>query len=174
MVVTDSPEIAARLRSLRAHGATKKYFSVEQGWNSRLDELQAAILRVKLRHLDKWIEGRRSRAALYDELLSQVNGVETPQVVGQCEHVYHQYTVRVDKRDDIQKALRDRGISTTVYYPVPIHLQPIYGALGYKLGDLPESENAAQEALSLPIYPELTNEQVEIVVQALQAAIHAD
>lgn len=171
MIVTDSLEVATKLRSLRAHGATKKYFSVEQGWNSRLDELQAAILRVKLRHLDKWIEGRRACAARYDELLAQVSGVELPRVAPHCEHAYHQYTIRVSNRNKVQKTLRDRGVSSTVYYPVPIHLQPIYAALGYKLGDLPESENAAQHVLSLPIYPELTREQVERVAQELNLAI---
>jgi len=171
MVVTDSQEMAARLRSLRAHGTTKKYFSVEQGWNSRLDELQAAILRVKLRHLDDWAEGRRSRAALYNGLLAGVEGLRTPSVGLDREHVYHQYTVRIASRDKVQKKLQDAGVPTTVYYPVPIHLQPIYGSLGYKPGDLPESEKAALEALSLPIYPELTDAQVERVANALRSAV---
>jgi dTDP-4-amino-4,6-dideoxygalactose transaminase len=171
MVVTDSQEIATRLRSLRAHGATKKYFSVEQGWNSRLDELQAAILRVKLRHLDEWSEGRRSRAALYNQLLANVDGLKTPVVGAGREHVYHQYTVRVANRDKVQKTLQEAGVPTTVYYPVPIHLQPIYGSLGYKPGDLPESEKAALEALSLPIYPELTDAQIERVANALRSAV---
>jgi dTDP-4-amino-4,6-dideoxygalactose transaminase len=171
MVVTNSQEIGARLRSLRAHGATKKYYTVEQGWNSRLDEIQAAILRVKLRHLDNWSAGRRERAAQYDRLLAGVKGVVVPRVANDCQHVYHQYTVRVPKRDRVQKALADMGIASTVYYPTPIHLQPIYAALGYKAGDLPETEKAAQEVLSLPIYPELTPEQVEQVAQALVQAV---
>jgi dTDP-4-amino-4,6-dideoxygalactose transaminase len=171
MVVTNSQEIGARLRSLRAHGATKKYYTVEQGWNSRLDEIQAAILRVKLRHLDNWSAGRRERAAQYDRLLAGVKGIVVPRVANDCQHVYHQYTVRVPKRDRVQKALADMGIASTVYYPTPIHLQPIYAALGYKAGDLPETEKAAQEVLSLPIYPELTPEQVEQVAQALVQAV---
>jgi dTDP-4-amino-4,6-dideoxygalactose transaminase len=171
MVVTDSQESAARLRSLRAHGATKKYYSVEQGWNSRLDEIQAAIVRVKLRHLETWGEGRRNRAALYDRLLAGVKGVVIPRVADGCQHVYHQYTIRVPKRDKVQKALADMGIASTVYYPTPIHLQPVFAALGYKAGDLPETEKAAQEALSLPIYPELTDEQVEQVAQGLDQAV---
>lgn len=171
MVVTNSQEIGARLRSLRAHGATKKYYTVEQGWNSRLDEIQAAILRVKLRHLDSWSAGRRQRAAQYDRLLTGIKGIVVPRVANDCQHVYHQYTIRVPKRDKVQKALADMGIASTVYYPTPIHLQPIYAALGYKAGDLPETEKAAQEVLSLPIYPELTDEQVEQVAQGLDHAV---
>jgi dTDP-4-amino-4,6-dideoxygalactose transaminase len=171
MVVTNSQEIGARLRSLRAHGATKKYYTVEQGWNSRLDEIQAAILRVKLRHLDSWSAGRRQRAAQYDRLLAGIKGIVVPRVANDCQHVYHQYTIRVPKRDKVQKALADMGIASTVYYPTPIHLQPIYAALGYKAGDLPETEKAAQEVLSLPIYPELTDEQVEQVAQGLDHAV---
>lgn len=171
MVVTDSQEGAARLRSLRAHGATKKYYSVEQGWNSRLDEIQAAIVRVKLNHLESWGEGRRNRAALYDRLLAGIKGIILPRVADGCQHVYHQYTIRVPKRDRVQKALADMGIASTVYYPTPIHLQPIYAALGYKAGDLPETEKSAQEALSLPIYPELTDKQVEQVAQGLDQAV---
>ncbi|MEO8726796.1 MAG: DegT/DnrJ/EryC1/StrS family aminotransferase [Acidobacteriaceae bacterium] len=173
MIVTDSSEFAARLRSLRAHGATKKYFSVEQGWNSRLDELQAAILRVKLRHLEEWNEGRRSRAALYDAALSGVDGIAIPRVVSGCEHVFHQYTVRVQKRDQVQKAMRDRGITTMVYYPVPIHLQPIYSGLGHQASDFSESELAAEQVLSLPIYPELSDEQGMRVANALIDAVNA-
>jgi dTDP-4-amino-4,6-dideoxygalactose transaminase len=171
MVVTDSQESTARLRSLRAHGAIKKYYSVEQGWNSRLDEIQAAVVRVKLRHLETWGEGRRNRAALYDRLLAGVKGVVIPRVADGCQHVYHQYTIRVPKRDKVQKALADMGIASTVYYPTPIHLQPVFTALGYKAGDLPETEKAAQEALSLPIYPELTDEQVEQVARGLDQAV---
>ena len=167
MVVTDSEEIAKRLRSLRAHGATKKYFSVEQGWNSRLDEIQAAILRVKLRYLNGWSAGRRERAAFYDKLFKNVPGVVTPFIAEKNEHVFHQYTVRVQRRDAVAKQLTERGISSTVYYPTPIHMQPIYSNLGYKQGDLPHSEQAANEALSLPIYPELTDNQVESVVESL-------
>jgi len=167
MVVTDSEEVAKRLRSLRAHGTTKKYFSAEQGWNSRLDEIQAAILRVKLRYLDGWNAGRRDRAARYDRLLQQVPSVVAPYTAPSREHVFHQYTVRVQERDAISKALGERGIPSTVYYPTPIHLQPIYASLGYKQGDLPETEKAANEALSLPIYPELTDTQIDSVVAGL-------
>lgn len=172
MVVTDSEQVAKRLRSLRTHGTTKKYFSVEQGWNSRLDEMQAAILRVKLRYLDVWNAGRRNRAAHYDQLLRHVSSVVPPCTTTSREHVFHQYTVRVQQRDAVSKALADRGVASTVYYPIPIHLQPIYASLGYKQGDLPESERAANEVLSLPIYPELTDLQIESVVDALADVLH--
>jgi len=172
MIVTDSPKAASRLRALRAHGATKKYFSVEQGWNSRLDELQAAILRVKLRHLDEWTAGRRSRAALYDELLAAIPGVTCPAIGSGRDHVYHQYTVRVANRDRVQRMMQERfSVPSTVYYPVPIHLQPIYANRGYKQGDLPETESAAAEVLSLPIYAEMTDGQVRQVVEALGESV---
>lgn len=171
MVVTDSEEWANRLKSLRAHGTTKKYFSVEQGWNSRLDEIQAAILRVKFRHLDSWNAQRRSRASLYRKLLQNVPGVQLPVIAPNREHVFHQYTVRVPNRESVQKGLSDAGVASTVYYPVPLHLQPIYSHLSYQPGDLPESERAASEALSLPIFPELSDEQIEYVVEALRDAL---
>lgn len=171
MVVTNSEETARRLRSLRAHGATKKYFSSEQGWNSRLDEIQAAILRVKLRHLDRWNELRRSRAACYERLLKHIPEVVCPKTADGNEHVFHQYTVRVANRDVVQKRLSAWGVASTVYYPVPIHLQPIFQSLGYTEASLPDSELAAKEALSLPIYPELTDEQIAYVVDALTAAL---
>jgi dTDP-4-amino-4,6-dideoxygalactose transaminase len=172
MVVTDSEDIAKKLRSLRAHGTTKKYFSEVQGWNSRLDEIQAAILRVKLRYLDGWSAERRERAAYYDHLLQQVPSVTPPSTAPSREHVFHQYTVRVQRRDAVSRALAQHGIPSTVYYPVPIHMQPIYASLGYKEGDLPESERAANEVLSLPIYPELTDTQIKSVVSSLTEVVH--
>jgi len=170
MVVTDSPEIAARLRSLRAHGAREKYFSAEQGWNSRLDEIQAAVLRVKLRHLENWAEARRGRAALYNTLLSDVEGVVTPYQSSYCTPVYHQYTVRVKRRDSVRKIMREHQVPTMVYYPHPLHLQPIYRTLGYKTGDLRETERACEEVLSLPIYPEMSDDQVARVAETLKSA----
>ena len=172
MVVTDSPEVATRLRSLRAHGTTAKYFSVEQGWNSRLDEMQAAILRVKLRHLDDWIAGRRQCAERYNQLLAEADEVVPPAVGEQQDHVYHQYTVRIGNRERVQRLMREKYlVPTTVYYPVPIHLQPIYSELGYQPGDLPVTERAAAEVLSLPVYPEMTEEQIACVVEALLDSI---
>ena len=174
MVVTDSPEKAARLRSLRGHGTTKnKYVSEEQGWNSRLDEVQAAILRVKLRHLDAWKTARQANAARYSALLAGVPGITTPQTLPGVEHVYHQYTIRVSvayTRDRVQKTLADQGIASMIYYPLPLHLQPMFAALGNKAGSLPVSERVANEVLSLPIYPELTAEQIRRVAASVAAA----
>ena len=167
MVVTNSAELAARIRSLRNHGQTGKYLSSEPGWNSRLDEIQAAILRVKLRHLSNWQRARQSHAAEYHRLLSAIPGVMPPLAPEGFEHVYHQYTIRVEKRDALQRYLADRKIESTVYYPCPLHLQPLYSALGHRPGDFPHAERAAQEVLSLPMYPELRKEQIARVVEAV-------
>lgn len=173
MIVTDSEEVWRRLRALRNHGGLKKYQSEEQGWNSRLDEIQAAVLRVKLRHLDAWEAARRAHAARYNALLRNVPGVVTPHVARWGEHVFHQYTLRLPQRERVQKILADLGIVTAVYYPTPIHLQPIYASLCYKPGDLPESERAAAEVLSLPMYPELTESQIERVADAVACALRS-
>jgi dTDP-4-amino-4,6-dideoxygalactose transaminase len=167
MIVTNSAETAARLRTLRNHGQTSKYVSSEPGWNSRLDELQAAILRVKLRHLPDWQRLRQAHAAEYSRLFSQIRGVMPPIVPVGYEHVFHQYTIRVEYRDALQKFLTERKIGNAVYYPFPLHLQPIYSFLGHKPGDFPHSERAAQEVLSLPMYPELMQEQIARVVNAV-------
>jgi dTDP-4-amino-4,6-dideoxygalactose transaminase len=167
MVVTNSPELAARIRTLRNHGQSEKYRSTEPGWNSRLDEIQAAILRVKLRHLSNWQRARQFHAAEYNRLLSQIPGVMPPLAPQGYEHVYHQYTIRIEYRDALQKFLSERQIGSTIYYPYPLHLQPIYSSLGHKPGDFPHAERAAQEVLSLPMYPELRNEQIARVVNAI-------
>jgi dTDP-4-amino-4,6-dideoxygalactose transaminase len=167
MVVTNSPELAARIRRLRNHGQTGKYISSEPGWNSRLDEMQAAILRVKLRHLSDWQKARRSNAAEYTRLLQQIPGVMPPAEPEGFEHVYHQYTIRIEKRDELQRHLANRNIGSTVYYPHPLHLQPLYASLGHKAGDFPHAERAAQEVLSLPMFPELRKEQIVRVVEAV-------
>jgi len=167
MVVTNSPELDARIRTLRNHGQSERYRSSEPGWNSRLDEIQAAILRVKLRHLSDWQGARQSHAAEYNRLLSQIPGVMPPHASEGYEHVYHQYTIRIEQRDALQKFLSERKIGSTVYYPYPLHLQPLYAWLGHKPGDFPHSERAAQEVLSLPMYPELRNEQIARVVNAV-------
>ena len=167
MVLTNSEALCRRLRGLRNHGETKKYLSAEQGWNSRLDEIQAAILRVKLRHLDAWNAKRRAHAAWYDKILRGVREIRTPRAAEWGNHVYHQYTIRVADRDRVQRLLVEDGITTSIHYPTCIHLQPIYATLGHRAGHLPESERASQEVLSIPIYPELTREQGERIVQAL-------
>jgi len=167
MVVSNSAELAARLRTLRNHGQTAKYLSSEPGWNSRLDEIQAAILRVKMRHLADWQRARRANAAEYTRLLDQVPGIMPPHEPEGCEHVYHQYTIRCERRDALQQHLASRKIGSTVYYPHPLHLQPLYASLGHKSGDFPHAERAAQEVLSLPMYPELRRDQIARVVEAI-------
>jgi dTDP-4-amino-4,6-dideoxygalactose transaminase len=172
MSVTNSGEMAARLRSLRMHGTRKhKYLSEEQGWNSRLDEIQAAVLRVKLRHLEGWTAARQARAARYSTLLSGVEGVTVPEVAPGREHVFHQYTIRVRNRDHVQRVLAERGIGTAVYYPLPLHLQPMYASLDNARGSFPVAERAADEVLSLPLYAELSPEHVERVADAVKAAV---
>jgi dTDP-4-amino-4,6-dideoxygalactose transaminase len=172
MAVSNSGELADRIRRLRNHGQTGKYLSSEPGWNSRLDEIQAAILRVKLRHLSNWQRARQSNAAEYTRLLNQFPGVMPPKVPEGFRHVFHQYTIRVEKRDALQKFLAERKIGSTVYYPHPLHLQPLYASLGHETGDFPHAERAAQEVLSLPMYPELRNEQIARVVDCIQEFIN--
>jgi dTDP-4-amino-4,6-dideoxygalactose transaminase len=173
MIVTNSREIDARLRTLRNHGQASRYSSVEPGWNSRLDEIQAAILRVKLRYLAGWERARRAHAAHYSKLLASVGEVKTPQTPEGYEHVFHQYTIRVPRRNELQKYLSDRTIGNAVYYPVPLHLQPIYASLGHGPGAFPEAERAANEVLSLPMFPELQAGQIERVAKAI-AGFFAD
>jgi dTDP-4-amino-4,6-dideoxygalactose transaminase len=167
MVVTNSAEVAARVRTLRNHGQADRYVSSEPGWNSRLDELQAAILRVKLQHLPAWQRARQTHAAEYTRLFVQMPGIMPPLAPEEQEHVYHQYTIRVEARDTLQRILSEKKIGSAVYYPVPLHLQPLYAGLGHKAGDFPHAEHAAQEVLSLPIYPELRPEQLARVAETV-------
>ena len=167
MIVTNSAELDAQLRTLRNHGQTSRYHSVVPGWNSRLDELQAAILRVKLRYLRQWEKARRSHAAEYSRLLSPVKSVKTPVTPIGYEHVFHQYTIRAQRRDELQKFLSDRKIGNAVYYPVPLHLQPIYASPAHPKGSFPESERAASEVLSLPMFPELQTQQIHRIAAAI-------
>jgi dTDP-4-amino-4,6-dideoxygalactose transaminase len=184
MIVTSDEKLAARLRALRNHGQTGQYLSTERGWNSRLDELQAAILRVKLRHLPEWTATRLAHARLYDSLLKDLPGIVLPRVPPGREHVYYLYTIRVEGRavgsprandrgdevrsDLVQQRLKERGVASMVYYPVPLHLQPLYALLGGKPGELRVSERAAREVLSIPLYPEMTHEQIELVAEAVR------
>jgi len=167
MVVTNSVELDARIRLLRNHGQTQRYISSEPGWNGRLDELQAAVLRVKLRHLPEWQRARQAHAAEYTRQFSQIPGVMPPIAPEGYEHVYHQYTIRVERRDALQKVLTERKIGSSVYYPAPLHLQPLYASLGHKAGDFPHAERAAQEVLSLPMYPELRAEQIARITETI-------
>ncbi|MEO9264573.1 MAG: DegT/DnrJ/EryC1/StrS family aminotransferase [Candidatus Baltobacteraceae bacterium] len=169
MVTTGRKDLADRMRSLRAHGGRVKYHHEELGVNSRLDEVQAAILRVKLPHLDAWIDNRRANAAWYSKNLGE--RVVTPSETPDTHHAYHQYTIRVENRDRVQKQLADAGVQTMVYYPVPLHLQEVHANLGLKEGDFPHSERAAREVLSLPMFPELKPEAREAVRTALRTAL---
>jgi dTDP-4-amino-4,6-dideoxygalactose transaminase len=167
MVVTNSNEVAARLKTLRNHGQSAKYVSSEPGWNSRLDEIQAAILRVKLRHLPAWQSARQAHAASYSKLLLGIPGVAPPLVPEGYEHVFHQYTIRVERREALVKLLNERKIGSAIYYPMPLHLQPLYASLGHRIGDFPHAEHAAQEVLSLPMFPELRQGQLTRVAEAV-------
>jgi dTDP-4-amino-4,6-dideoxygalactose transaminase len=171
MVVTNSAKLAERVRVLRNHGQTVKYVSSEPGWNSRLDELQAAILRVKLSHLPEWQCARQQHATEYTRHLSQLGSLTPPTAPAGYEHAYHQYTIRTKHRDALQRELSDRKIGSVVYYPVSLHLQPIYASLGYRSGDFPHAERASQEVLSLPIYPELRQDQQTRVIESIEACL---
>ena len=167
MMVTSDDAVAERLRRLRLHGGAKQYHHEEVGINSRLDTLQAAVLLAKLPHLAGWSNRRREHAAYYDAALTGVDAVHTPVVATGNEHIFHQYTLRVERRDTLQAHLKAKGIGSAIYYPIPLHRQPCFAHLGYAAGSLPRSEQAAQEALSLPIFPELTRAQLDYVVDAI-------
>lgn len=171
MVVTGDADTAERLRKLRVHGGRQMYHHEEVGYNSRLDALQAAVLSVKLPRLEGWSRARRENARFYDAALAGVGGVTPPPVLPENESIVNQYTVRVadGRRDALAAFLRERGVGTGVYYPVPLHLQECFAYLGYREGDFPESERAAREVLSLPVYPELTEEQREHVAASVRA-----
>lgn len=166
MVVTNDDRIAGKLRLLRDHGREDKYHHIIEGYNSRLDALQAAVLRVKLRRLDQWNALRRERAACYSNLLCDM-GLGLPAVVGDVEHVFHLYVLRTSLRQQLQAELSRAGIETGIHYPVPLHLQPAYAKLGYRQGDFPRAEAIAKEILSLPLYPELSDTDLERVVEEI-------
>lgn len=171
MIVTNNDEMAEKMSVIRVHGSKPKYYHHVLGYNSRLDELQAAVLNVKFPHLDKWSEMRQQNAANYTQLLKEQLGdkVVTPVALENRRHVFHQYTIRVEKRDELQAYLKEQGIDTMVYYPLCLHIQPVFKELGYKEGDFPEAEKAAKEAVSLPMFPELKLEQQEYVVSQIAA-----
>ncbi len=167
MVVTDNADYARTIRMLRDWGAEKKYQHVLKGYNYRLEGIQGAVLRVKLRHLEAWTEARRAAAARYDRLLAG-SGVATPPAMAYARHVYHVYAIRTGQREAWQEALNAQGIQTGIHYPIPVHLLPAFADLGYRAGQFPHSERAANEVLSLPMFPELTDAQAEEVVRALK------
>ena len=191
VVTTSDSEVAKRMRHLRNHGSAERYVHTEFGWNARMDAIQAAVLRVKLKHIDEWNEQRRKHAQTYNLLLRKAGLVAanssvqstSPNDTSPCEpsrfpvqvlqtsaqafHVFHQYVIRARRRDQLREFLRSRGVGSEVYYPIPLHLQPVFSYLGYKQGNLPEAERAANEVMALPMFPELTPEEIETVVAAM-------
>lgn len=168
MVVTNNPELAEKVRMLRMHGWKKKYFPEMLGYNSRLDAIQAAVLRTKLPHLDRWNEGRRTVAHQYNAALANVEHIQTPHEAPNRKHVYHLYILQVSNRDELQARLKEAGIGTSVYYPQPLHLAEPCKAYGYKEGDFPVAERASAETIAIPVYPEMSAEQVEYVVDVVK------
>ncbi len=169
LMTTEDDELAAKLRILRVHGMEPKYYHQVVGINSRLDALQAAVLRVKLRHLDDWSEARRANAARYNQWFAAagIEEIVLPKAHADSRHIYNQYTIRCQRRDELKAHLQAAGVGSEVYYPVPLHLQECFAFLGGKLGDLPETEQAMRECLSLPIYAELTADQQQYVVEKI-------
>ena len=177
LVTTASPKIAAHMRRLRNHGSPRRYVHEEFGWNSRLDAMQAAVLRVKLKYLEDWNHARRDRAAVYDRLFSAAGltsggpestaPIQLPFISPQAHHVFHQYVVRAYRRDELREFLAARKIGTEIYYPLPLHLQPCFVYLGYREGDFPEAERASKEVLALPMFPELTEDEQRWVVTSI-------
>jgi dTDP-4-amino-4,6-dideoxygalactose transaminase len=182
-VVTDDEELAKKFKMIRDHGAEQKYYHQVYGHNYRMEGIQGAVLGVKLKHLEKWTEGRRSVAAKYVELLKDVEELKLPKEMEYAKHVYHLFVVQVksersnpasgagvkgQRRDELQKYLTDNGIATGLHYPIPLHLQPCFNHLGYKKEDFPVSEELAEQCLSLPMYPELTDEQIEYVTDNIK------
>jgi dTDP-4-amino-4,6-dideoxygalactose transaminase len=183
IVTTSRPEMADHMRQLRNHGSPRRYYHDEFGWNGRMDAIQAAVLRVKLAHLADWNQRRRQHAASYDQLFadsgltSGLTSNQTPNQLSapvrllarspQAKHVFHQYVIRAQRRDELRKFLAERKIGSEVYYPLPLHLQPVFSYLGLKAGDLPVSEQAAREVLALPMFPELTGSEIRLVVESI-------
>ena len=179
IVTTSDSDFAARMRRLRNHGSSKRYHHEELGWNARMDEIQAAILRVKVPHIQRWNELRRERAATYDHLFADAGlvrpgksetrgGIQTLEVLPEAHHVFHQYVIRAARRDELRAFLGGKNIGTEIYYPIPLHLQPCFAYLGHREGDFPVSESAAREVLALPIFPELTEDEQQYVVASIK------
>jgi dTDP-4-amino-4,6-dideoxygalactose transaminase len=179
LVTTNNPEMAEHMRRLRNHGSPRRYVHEEFGWNTRLDAIQAAILRVKLKYVEGWNDARRQRAARYDQLFAAAGlissgeqpensaPIQLPHTSASAHHVFHQYVVRAYRRDELREFLTARKIGTEVYYPIPLHLQPCFVYLGYREGDFPEAERAAKEVLALPMFPELTEDEQRRVVGSI-------
>lgn len=167
-VATNDDQLARKFRMIRDHGSERKYYHEIPGHNYRMEAMQGAVLGVKLKHLNEWTEARRRNAQRYNELLQSLQGIVTPKEMSYAKHVYHLYVIRTLQRNALQKHLESKGISTGLHYPVPLHLQKVFKGLGYKEGDFPVTEKLASEILSLPMYPELTNEQIEYVARCIR------
>lgn len=168
MVVTNNRDIADRLKLLRNYGQPEKYQHTIMGYNRRLDSLQAAVLRVKLRHLDEWNASRQRAAMRYDELLKDVESIRTPYVAEESSHIYHLYVIQHPQRDRLLSYLREQGVYAGLHYPTPVHLQPCYENLGMRFGSLPVTEALASQVISLPMYAEITGEQIEYVCECVK------
>ncbi len=173
-VVTRNPELQEKIRILRDHGQIRKYHHIVVGWNSRMDGIQAAVLRVKLQYLERANQLRRNHAKHYDEALAGIEEIIAPTQSAYARHVYHIYAIRVQKRDDVMQSLAEKGIACGIHYPVPIHLQEAYRSLGYERGAFPIAERCTAEFVSLPMFPELTFAQVERVAQSVKEAVAFD
>jgi len=179
IVTTSRPEMADRMRQLRNHGSPRRYYHHEFGWNGRMDAIQAAVLRVKMTRLAGWNERRRQHAATYDRLFAdsgliaregQNEGSSPVRLLArspQAKHIFHQYVIRAQRRDELRKFLAERKIGSEIYYPLPLHLQPVFSYLGLKVGDLPVAELAAQQVLALPMFPELSEAEIQLVVGSI-------
>ena len=172
-IATNDEALANKVRMLANHGRLKKYEHEIEGYNSRLDTLQAAVLSVKLRHLRAWTERRQQNASTYSQLLARAANIVTPVVHADAVHVYHLYVVRVQQREKVQQALKDAGIATGIHYPIPLHMQPAYKHLGLPAGSFPVAERFAGEILSLPMYPELSADQIAFICDTLIKACHS-
>lgn len=168
-ITTDSDELAAKIKALRNYGSHKKYHNLYLGRNARIDELQARLLEIKLQYLDEWNNARRAIAGQYDALLTGIDAIKTPYIAPGCHSVFHQYIIVTDRRDELQAAMQEVGIGTLIHYPIPPHLQPAYKHLNYHIGDFPIAERLANTMLSLPIYPGLTEADVETVSKAIRS-----
>jgi dTDP-4-amino-4,6-dideoxygalactose transaminase len=174
MVVTNDEALAEKVRILRVHGCKTKYYHLLDGYNSRLDTIQAAVLRVKLKYLSQWNEARRTKLLYYNELFTQYAirntqyEIALPNEANYAKHVGYAYTIAVERRDELMEYLKTKGIPSMIYYPIPLHLQEVYKDLGYKKGDCPVSEDLSNKVVSLPIYPELTKEEQEYIVKAIK------
>jgi dTDP-4-amino-4,6-dideoxygalactose transaminase len=168
--VTNNSDLQGKMAMLRDHGQARKYYHSVVGWNGRMDGIQGAILSIKLKHLPAWTESRRANAQLYTQALTHVRGVLTPKQAADRRHVYHLYVLRTNNRDQVLKTLADKGVQCGIHYPVPLHLQDAYKSLGIPQGSLPIAERCAKEIISLPMFPELTPDQISRVVRELALA----